>query len=787
MSAQRDRVEAVFNAALALTTSESRADFVREQAKGDAELERRVRALLAAHEAQSGFLPLPPERSTTDALPAVATEGEEIGQYKLLEQIGEGGFGVVFLAEQRAPIRRRVALKILKPGMDSRQVIARFQAERQALALMDHPNIAKVLDAGATAVGRPYFVMELVKGIAITDYCNECSLTTEAQLQLFMSVCDAVQHAHQKGVIHRDIKPSNVLVAMAEGFPQVKVIDFGVAKAINQRLTDESLHTGFAQMIGTPLYMSPEQAEMSPLEIDTRGDIYSLGVLLYELLTGTTPFERERMQKASFDEMRRIIREEEPVCPSSRLSTFNAQAASTSAKQRRTEPRRLIQTVRGDLDWIVMKCLEKDRGRRYPTAAALVDDIQCYLSNKPVSASPPSLSYRIGKLIRRNRLAFAAGAAMSLTLAFAAAFSSVMYFKERAAREKAVASDDRTGQTMNLFVEIVAGAGTSFIDVDPLLLQDLLNRADSTTDAAQALNNIGLELRQRRRFAEAERFQQQTLKILNHRIPGDVPEKAMAYNNLALTQTDQGKFAAAQQNFKKGLEIGERVWKTEPWNLAKLETNQGMALRLEGRFSDAREVLETALQRRQESLGNRHVDIAESELRLGELDRDEGDPAAAQMRLENALQIWRQNPASPPAAVYGATIELADALLASANYAKAKELAAGVLQFAERRDPDAWETAYTRTVLGGAYLGLGEKEKAGKLLREGYEGMLPYLESSTVATRSYFRTALVRLIEYSRAIKDDNLAAIWQATLQKLDESFAAKLKAASEDSTTTQ
>jgi tetratricopeptide (TPR) repeat protein len=434
-----------------------------------------------------------------------------------------------------------------------------------------------------------------------------------------------------------------------------------------------------------------------------------------------------------------------------------------------------------------MKCLEKDRGRRYPTAAALVDDIHCYLSNRPVSASPPSVSYRIGKLIRRNRLAFAAGAAMAVTLAFAAAFSSVMYFKERAAREQAVASDDRTGQAMNLFVEIVAGAGTSFNDVDPVLLQALLDRADSTTDAAQALNNIGLELRQRRRFAEAERFQQQTLKILNRRIPEDAPEKAMAYNNLALTQTDQGKFALAQENYKKGIEIGGRVWKTEPWNLARLEANQGMALRLEGRLNDARRVLEAALQRRRGSLGDRHVDVAESELRLGELARDEGDPASAQVRLENALHIWRQNPASPPAAVFGATIELADMHLASGDYAKARDLSADVLQFAEGRDPDAWETGYTRSVLGGAYLGLGEYEKAGKLLRQAYDGMLPYLDSSPVATRYYFRTALMRLINYSRAVKDDNLAARWQMALQALEELFSAKLKAANDDSAVSQ
>ena len=274
---------------------------------------------------------------------------------------------MVFLAEQERPVRRRVALKVIKPGMDTREVIARFEAERQALAMMDHPNIAKVHDAGATENGRPYFVMELVQGVPITEYCDQCNLTTRERLELFITVCQAVQHAHQKGVIHRDIKPTNVLVAMQDGRPAPKIIDFGVAKAIDQRLTEHTLMTAFAQMVGTPLYMSPEQAELSPLGVDTRSDIYSLGVLLYELLTGTTPFDKDRLHAASYDELRRIIREEEPPRPSARISTLAADLATTVAEHRRTDARRLRQTVRGELDWIVMKCLEKDRNRRYET------------------------------------------------------------------------------------------------------------------------------------------------------------------------------------------------------------------------------------------------------------------------------------------------------------------------------------------------------------------------------------------------------------------------------------
>ncbi len=310
--------------------------------------------------------------------------------------------GLVFVAEQQHPVRRKVALKVIKPGMDSRDVVARFEAERQALALMDHPHIAKVLDAGATDSGRPYFVMELVKGIPITDYCDQNQFTPRERLELFAHVCHAVQHAHTKGVIHRDIKPSNVLVTLHDGTPIVKVIDFGVAKAIGQQLTEKTIYTRFAQMIGTPLYMSPEQAQMSGLDIDTRSDIYSLGVLLYELLTGTTPFDSERLKQAAFDEMRRIIREEEPPKPSTRLSTLGETLSAVSLK-RRTEPRKLPALVRGDLDWIVMKALEKDRNRRYETANEFVQDVQRHLRDEPVLAGPPGMVYRLRKFGRRHR------------------------------------------------------------------------------------------------------------------------------------------------------------------------------------------------------------------------------------------------------------------------------------------------------------------------------------------------------------------------------------------------
>jgi serine/threonine protein kinase/Flp pilus assembly protein TadD len=399
-------LEAIFFAALEKGSQQERAAYLDLTCATDPELRRHVEKMLAASAQAGSFLEQPAASPavTVAELPISEGPGTVFGPYKLLEQIGEGGFGVVFMAEQVRPVRRKVALKVLKPGMDTRQIVARFEAERQALALMDHPGIAHVFDGGETPAGRPYFVMELVRGIPITEFCDQNHCTIRERLELFSNVCQAIQHAHQKGIIHRDIKPSNIMVTLHDGTPVVKVIDFGIAKAIGQQLTDKTLFTNFALLIGTPLYMSPEQAQWSGLDIDTRSDIYSLGVLLYELLTGLTPFDEDRLRTVGYDEIRRIIREEEPPKPSTRISMLGP-ATTTVSAQRRSDPKRLCQCFRGELDWIVMKCLEKDRNRRYQTANSVVHDIQRYLHDEPVEACPPSAAYRFGKFARRHRAA----------------------------------------------------------------------------------------------------------------------------------------------------------------------------------------------------------------------------------------------------------------------------------------------------------------------------------------------------------------------------------------------
>lgn len=403
MANEQPNEEHIFNLARRIPAADARSEYLRQVCGDNRQLRARIESLLTAHD-QSGFMNDSPSKEHTIGHVITEVPGSMIGNYKVLQKIGEGGFGVVYMAEQQDPVRRTVAVKVIKPGMDTKEVVARFEAERQALAMMNHPNVAHVFDGGVTESGRPYFAMELVKGVPITEYCDKNKLSTEERLRLFIKVCQAVQHAHQKAIIHRDLKPSNVMVTLHDGKPVPKIIDFGVAKAINQRLTEKTMFTAYGQIIGTPQYMSPEQAEVSGLDVDTRSDVYALGVLLYELLTGSTPLETERLRTVGYAEMQRIIREEEPLKPSVRLSTAG-EGLTVIAQHRRVDAKRLRQLLCGEIDWIVMKSLEKDRGRRYETASSLAADVERFLAGEPVAACPPSAWYRLRKMVQRHMAA----------------------------------------------------------------------------------------------------------------------------------------------------------------------------------------------------------------------------------------------------------------------------------------------------------------------------------------------------------------------------------------------
>jgi eukaryotic-like serine/threonine-protein kinase len=536
-------------------------------------------------------------------LPLSEKPGDKIGRYKLLQEIGAGGFGVVYMAEQEEPVRRRVALKIIKLGMDTKEVIARFEAERQALALMDHPHIAKVLDAGATAGGRPYFVMELVKGERITEYCDKNNLTTRQRLDLFVQICQAIQHAHQKGIIHRDIKPSNILVAMQDGVPVPKVIDFGIAKATEQRLTDKTFFTAMGDFIGTPAYMSPEQAEMTGLDIDTRSDIYSLGVLLYELLTGKTPFDPKEWLAKGIEEMRRAIREEEPRRPSTRLTTMDAGELTTTAKRRQTDAPKLVHLVRGDLDWIVMKCLEKDRTRRYETANGLALDLQRHLSNEPVLARPPSKAYRFQKMARRNKAAFATAALIALVLLVATGISvwqavratrAQTLANQRLAESEAISkfltevfqSPDPARDGRTITVAETLGAAAKKLDTE--LISQPLRRAKLQATLGLTYHALGLD-------REAIPLQEKVRDYYLDAYGPEHPDTLGAMNNLAQCYDDAGRHAEALKLREEVLAIRRKVSGPEHFETLTSMNNLALSYYEAGRWTEALKLREQAL------------------------------------------------------------------------------------------------------------------------------------------------------------------------------------------------
>jgi serine/threonine protein kinase/tetratricopeptide (TPR) repeat protein len=620
--------ETILEQALTFASVEERHAYLRGACAGNEDLQVRVESLIAAHEAAGGFLSAKSASSKRSGPQSglEAKPGDHIGRYKLLQRIGEGGCGVVYMAEQEEPVRRRVALKIIKLGMDTKSVVARFEAERQALALMEHPNIAKVHDAGATETGRPYFVMELVRGVKITDYCDEKNLSTQERLDLFMQVCHAVQHAHQKGIIHRDLKPSNILVNIVDGLPVPKVIDFGIAKATNdQRLTDKTVFTAFEQFIGTPAYMSPEQAEISGVDVDTRSDIYSLGVLLYELLTGKTPFDAKELLQAGLDEMRRTIREKEPARPSTKVSTLGGDDLTTTAKRRGLEAPKLINALRGDLDWIVMKCLEKDRARRYETANGLAMDIQRHLGSEPVVACPPSRLYRFQKLVRRNKGLVAATSAVVVTLIIGLSVSTWMFWKEKVARQRAISAEQEQSKLrrkaenkeakaaqLGLFLkDMLQGAGDEVAEGrDPSMLLEILDKDVTRAEALRnqpwlqkdlynVIGNVYVELG---RYQEAENLLARALTITRQILANGSetedmrPSEAAALVSLAKIMRQAGKLSEAEVIGREALATARGMAGLNRYEVAQAGNELAVTLSRQFKWAEAEKLYREALE-----------------------------------------------------------------------------------------------------------------------------------------------------------------------------------------------
>jgi len=600
-----EKLESLFCAALEKDSWAERSAFLAEACGDDSALRAHVEGLLSAHERVGSFLDVPavdPD-ATLKSQPTNELIGTRIGHYRLLQEIGEGGFGVVYLAEQEQPVRRKVALKIIKLGMDTREVIARFEAERQALALMDHPNIARVLDGGATEAGRPYFVMELVKGVRITNYCDEHKLPLAERLRLFLPVCHAIQHAHQKGIIHRDLKPSNVLVTIQDDQPVAKVIDFGIAKATSQRLTEKTLFTGFQQFLGTPEYMSPDQLAGGALDVDTRTDIYSLGVLLYELLVGATPFDSATLRQSSFDEIKRIIREVEPPKLTLRVQTLLARGPDIAVR-RQCLPAALPRLLHGDLDWITMKALEKDRTRRYATAKDLADDIERHLRHEPVVAGPPGVTYRVGKFIRRHRVGVLASAIVIAALLSGLSLATTALIQVNRARdalefERDAAQQARVrAQEHQVRAEAAAAEARKQADRSATInafLQEMLR----SVDPSQAL---GREVSVRYALDEAAR------KIEQGALAAQPEVEAAIRMTLGETYAALGLYPVAETHLRAAQETQVRVLGAEHHETLRASRALAGVLRVRGQFAEAEALLRATAATQRRVLGEEHPD-----------------------------------------------------------------------------------------------------------------------------------------------------------------------------------
>jgi eukaryotic-like serine/threonine-protein kinase len=631
--------EDLFAAALALPSIE-RDRYLKRACSSDTGLLNRLMDLVNAFGDASSFV-------TGDAL----CDTDRVGPYRLLRELGEGGCGIAYLADQSKPVKRQVALKVIKPGMDTKAVIVRFEAERQALALMDHPNVAKVFDAGTTLEGRPYFVMELVRGIRITEYCTQSRLTVPERLSLFIQVCQAIQHAHQKGIIHRDIKPSNVLVTMHDGLPLAKVIDFGIAKATRGRLTDHTLHTHVDQIMGTPAYISPEQTGPAQVAVDTRSDIYSLGSLLYELLTGRTPLDPNELAEVGIDQLRHKIVTEEPSRPSVRLESLSEEILQTLSRQTGTTSLKLIKQVRDDLDWIVMQCLEKHPSRRYQTVSELVADLDRHLRGEPVHARPPSVARSVCKFARRHRIAFAFSLSVSMFLLAMTVLAVTMTVQaQRIAeeRDRAEREKQRAEKTANVALNVVAIADPFHSRGNDVTAATLLQQAatsikhelaDQPGPRARLLQAVGRAYVRRGEFRPAIDYLRDAVPLL-HQIPGAEGEALLTMIDLSSALRMSGDWRGARAVLMDGVSVSKQSGLEQSAAHAKLILNVGRVELEEGRISDAQRHFETSLRLYQRTAGTRSVEAAEALAELAQTSLWNDNIEEAEQSLREALAIF---------------------------------------------------------------------------------------------------------------------------------------------------
>jgi serine/threonine protein kinase/tetratricopeptide (TPR) repeat protein len=756
MNAEFRRIKEIFLAAVEKPDPAERDAYLREACGQNEELRRQVDALLGKHAQAGSFLesPAPSPVLTVDEPPAGEAPGTVIGPYKLIEQIGEGGMGTVWMAQQQDPVKRLVAVKLIKAGMDSKQVIARFEAERQALALMDHPNIAKVLDGGTTGAGRPYFVMDLVKGVSITRYCDAHRLTPRQRLELFVPVCQAVQHAHQKGIIHRDLKPSNVLVALYDGKPVAKIIDFGVAKAAGQSLTDKTLVTGFGNIVGTLEYMSPEQAEINQLDIDTRSDIYSLGVLLYELLTGSPPFTRRDLEKAGMLEMLRVIREKEPSKPSTKLST--AKGLPTLAANRSTEPAKLTRLVRGELDWIVMKALEKDRSRRYETANGFAMDVQRYLADETVLACPPSMGYRLRKFARRNRGPVSAASLVFLALVAGIIGTSIGLVRaERAwkdavdageaeARQRSVADEERViTQAINDFVqkdllgqadvENQPGGGMEMPRDRDIKVRTVLDRAAKTiakrfahqprveaairTTIAKAYTALGM-------YKEAQFHAERSAALRTAYLGADHADTLTSKHTLVWVHIWQSSWERAEAINQEVLEKRTATLGADHPDILSSKLTRAFCYEHRGKLDQAEALMREVIQKQEAQLGPHDSATLFSKNALASLRISQGRSDVAAAEFVELIKTYESTFGNDHPGALICRTHLAGLYMAQGKYLQAEEVYRKLLQ--QRMDlngPAHAFTHYTKLMLGILYFRWRKFESAVPLLEEAIAGI----------------------------------------------------------------